>query len=443
MAVQAKLRAGLRADDDAKRLYRLCGLTSISGFVVDERLGDIILVGRCEAGQPALHLDDLVVALRNVWLRYADRKGAAIVYEPPGCSIDPDPPTMRRLDALYARAMRQGKAARRRRLAEYRTVAQSPQKVRIMGMPFRCRFGRVLVDADYHMKRVSDGSAKTEVPGLQSMTEVRLARSKARLLSDDPYDLTSSGSLDRFWFTSGGAGFVEDAGVAMLDTCTVKLLTEAEALRGGRIVGTGTAGKTASDFASAFTRHYDAVAARHPIYTELRSLFRMVALAKMINLRPGSLDPKRALAYLLDAHPIAEADVPRAMPGLSRVVELERKRPIDGGYEIRYAVHATCGGVAADVDISDRTMSHDTSGRLGAASRGVLSSRPAGDVVTWECPVLTVGARPTADEDGRGGRAPFRTSALLCRPDLQSLVECWRRAIGASRKCGLRADEGA
>ena len=45
---------------------RLAGLNWIEGFVVDRENQDLVLFGRQVCDRPSLHLDDLVVALRNL-----------------------------------------------------------------------------------------------------------------------------------------------------------------------------------------------------------------------------------------------------------------------------------------------------------------------------------------------------------------------------------------
>ena len=53
-----------------------------------------------DASLPPLYFEDLVIALRNAWLRYARLEGNTRIYEDPGCSIDPEPAVLRKLQAL-------------------------------------------------------------------------------------------------------------------------------------------------------------------------------------------------------------------------------------------------------------------------------------------------------------------------------------------------------
>jgi hypothetical protein len=77
----------------------LAGLTRVDGYVVDRVNDDVILFGVAESA-PELHVGDLVVALRNAALAYAELRGNTYYYSAPGCSIDPDPDVIRQLQYI-------------------------------------------------------------------------------------------------------------------------------------------------------------------------------------------------------------------------------------------------------------------------------------------------------------------------------------------------------
>ncbi len=80
----------------------LCGVTRVTGYVVDKKSRDIVLVGAVDPSLPALHIDDFVVAMRNAWIIYAKTKGNVRYYSDPGCSIDPDPRVLAQLRDLQS-----------------------------------------------------------------------------------------------------------------------------------------------------------------------------------------------------------------------------------------------------------------------------------------------------------------------------------------------------
>ncbi len=61
-------RESLR-DPLPREVETLAGISWIEGFLVDADGRDVILVGRAMPDRPTLHLDDLVVVLRNIWNR--------------------------------------------------------------------------------------------------------------------------------------------------------------------------------------------------------------------------------------------------------------------------------------------------------------------------------------------------------------------------------------
>lgn len=143
----------------SKEALRLCGITRVSGYVVDKQGRDIILFGKVDPSYPTLHLEDFIVALRNVRLAYARKRGHTYYYSPPGCSIDPNPQVLRELQAIGDRVSQTADPEERHRLLqEWEVAGRQPQSVRVLGVPFYTRFAKVMVDADYYMKRLVNGS---------------------------------------------------------------------------------------------------------------------------------------------------------------------------------------------------------------------------------------------------------------------------------------------
>ncbi|MCJ7645575.1 hypothetical protein MUO65_01510 [bacterium] len=56
-------------------VLKLCGLTRIEGYILDEPNNDLILFGEVDTKSPPLHTENLIIALRNTWLKYAELKG--------------------------------------------------------------------------------------------------------------------------------------------------------------------------------------------------------------------------------------------------------------------------------------------------------------------------------------------------------------------------------
>ncbi len=133
----------------------LAGLQRIHYVLVYPEQKDIVLVGPGEGwkvdakgnvvgvvtGRPVMLLDDLLVALQTA--QAAARGGI-------NCSIDPTPEGMARLQQMPV--TRGGDAEE---IAEARAKALGMQRISVHGVPDTSHFARVLVAADYRMKRLA------------------------------------------------------------------------------------------------------------------------------------------------------------------------------------------------------------------------------------------------------------------------------------------------
>ena len=330
----------------AGEIERLCGITEVVGYVEDEAARDVILIGRADPSLPALHLDDFAVALRNVWLKYARVEGHTRYYSPPGCSIDPDPEVLRRL-GLVGNTMRGDPEAGAESAAdEWSRIGRSPQKVRVMGVPFDSRFARVMVEADYYMKRLTNGSVKLDIPGFVSLEEIT-ARSIRKELAEGRELSTPPHTLNRFWFSPGECTYEQDRGAVRLTTCRVKLLTEEEFLtEHGGVAGMGRPSPSAAQFARDFSSHYDQIAAARPIYRELEGLFRFVAVGRLLRESRVSC---AGLAHLLQSHKVSTVPVSRQVLGLTNVSRIEETIETSHATVTRSVLLLSCGGVNMDV----------------------------------------------------------------------------------------------
>lgn len=392
--LQTRIKESLARGERPRELWELAGLTRITGYVVEPTRQELILVGQAAPGAPPLHVEDLAVALRSAWLRYAQRQSRSLRYHNPGCSIDPEAGVLRQLEALSAAAATDA-ADLEARVARWREVCAQPQRVRVLGVPHDTRFGQVMVEADYLMKRVVSGSLDLGVPGLTSVTAMLMAAVEA-----DPAGAPIS-ALHRFWFCPGEASFVEQEGLVAIQACPVKLLTEEEHLTRTGVAGKGRPHPMAQQFSEQFSVHYQEIAAQLPIYQELEALFRFVAIARLLRYQQARVD----VAYLLDSLPVPKASVPRTLPGISHVGRARVERELPGAVEISDLVVPSCGGVDMDIRITPRNFRRATapgaaaktprSGAARAPARvkaapasrsAVLKARPSPDALTWEVP---------------------------------------------------------
>ncbi|MFH1688774.1 MAG: DUF1598 domain-containing protein [Candidatus Eisenbacteria bacterium] len=362
-------------------VLHLGGITRIVGYVTDDDTGDVILVGETDESAPPLHLQDFIVALKSARGDYAELRGGIYFYSNPGCSIDPNPDVMMDLtevsESIDSATTEEEVALG---ILDWYSACREPQEVKVFGVPFDTRFAKVMVDADYEMKRLVDGSDSLDIRGFRSLTDMSLAQARRDMLADDDSDPLSS--LNRFWFYPGEVTYREDEGVKVIEQCPVVLLTEEEYLSSsGESVGSGRADALAAEFAGDFTDHYDEIADERPIYRELEGLFSMVALSKLMKADGVLTEAQFDLSYLLDRYRVPETPVPRTLTGHANVkavaVHIE-------GYMPSKTWLPSCGGVGMDIQATDENILPDVTGRLERLGNAVLLSRPGASVLSWQ-----------------------------------------------------------
>jgi hypothetical protein len=334
----------------APELLALCGLTRVEGYALDPDTRDLIVFGTVDPAAPPLCTEDFAVALRSAWGRYAVRRGGTLLLTDPGCSIDPNPDTFRRLSQVAAQVGASGDESIEEALDQWCAISKEPQKVRVEGIPFHSHFGRALVDADYFMKRLVDGSVTLDIRGFRSLMDSIMEEAATEAAQTGEISGPTA-SFNRFWFYPGRNRYGVDGDTVTLLDCPVTLLTEEQYLTGRGVAGRGRPGPLALQFAESFTAHYPEIAAREPRYQRLEGLFRFVALAKVMEYRRLPVD----LSYLLDRFPVARTPVPESLPGVCQVKYLEQQYgPADDGATQRLWL-PSCGGVriAVKVEPSD------------------------------------------------------------------------------------------
>jgi hypothetical protein len=280
-------------------ISNMAGLTKITGYIVDKKNQDIIVIGEVSSDSRPILLEDFVVAMKNAWLKYSILRGNTRYYSNPGCSIDPDPSVMRRLSAINF-----GGSSSTHSMREWEAICRMPQNVRVMGIPFDSHFASVIVDADYDMKKIVDGSDSLNITDFMSLMDMRLEVAKKQYLQN----VRSFGSqmfMNRFWFFPGDNKYREDSDVVLIEDSSVVLLTEAEYFdnRGG-ISGRNHPDPLAKEFCGSFSTKYQEIAQERPIYFELMNLFRLVAVAKIMKMKLSHAEAGLNLDYFLEKYQV-------------------------------------------------------------------------------------------------------------------------------------------
>jgi hypothetical protein len=377
--VQEKLQSGLRSEE----LLCLGGLTRVEGFVVDSVHQDLILFGIYEEGRPVLRTEDLAIALRNVFRKYAVRKRDTIVYAHPCCSIDLDVEVVQSLKQLADSFSRVKNAASSADglesfLDKWRKISRKPMSVSVRGVPFNSRFAKVMVDSDYVLKNCVNGTAPLDLEGIPGMRRMVLNEAKKCFYEGESPRVELS-TMNRFWFHAGKNRYLEDRGIVRIAHCPVHLSTEEERLDEGEIKGSGKPNPFAQRFAGMFTQHYSSIARRFPLFAELESLFRFVALAEIVKAKKISVD----LTYLLEDFPVSEVDVKSVLPGIPHVEHACCRRKTSEGSEVLDMWLPSCGGVSIAIAVTGSNFDQVPGGTLRQQRAAVLKARPTIASAVW------------------------------------------------------------
>ncbi len=220
------------------------GLGRIHGVVLSPEEEDVFLVGtKAMTKDTRIDIRNLILGIETVWL-----KG-----ETPAVSLDPKP-----------------------------KEPGGPQYVRVYGVPMQSEFAKIMVDADYAMKRIIAGEMKVNATDFQSLADI---------LRDRPRVLERA----RFWFypSALGAGdiYISSTTRSFLLETKVRVLTEDERLVAGGFTGTGRADPDTQKEADLFTSCFeqlekDTKVRPHGVFARLHGLLDIVTMCKLIRMLP-------------------------------------------------------------------------------------------------------------------------------------------------------------
>jgi len=274
-AIQKALaeNSGLLPDE----IRYLGGLQRVQYVFVYPEQQDIVLAGPAEGwkvddygnvigvttGRPVLMLDDLIVALRTVGV--ARDQGIS-------CSINPTQEGMARLNNVLEAQRRSGRDPNIPALEKKMQEAFGPQVVSLTGVPGNTHLARVLVAADYRMKRLAMGLDQAEkfpsyVEMLRGATEK--ANTNPRWWLACNYEPVSKSEDNLAWELRGQG---------------VKCLTEDDVLAAdGSTERTGQASPIAQKWADLMTERYEELSGKEVIFGQLRNVMDLCVVAALID----------------------------------------------------------------------------------------------------------------------------------------------------------------
>jgi len=343
----------------------LGGIERITHVFVDPENHDIVLAGpgavpsidaagnlvAKASGRPLLHLEDLITALRTI---DGARQGGL------SCSIDPTPEGVARVQQFLAAQRTMGPDPD----AVFRGMEQAlgPQKITVGGVPGDSRFARVLVAADYRLKRIGMGLEASRVKELPSYLALVTAGGQAN-------------SLPRFWLEADYDPIARDPdGLAWrIGGRRMKCLTENDVIeRGGVQRGAGGADAVAQRWCAAMTTHYDAVAKAHPIFAELTGCVDLAVVAALIQGHHLAGQAGLDLGPLVDAEKLAlpTYDVPASVSTVANGLKKGN----------RWIISASGGVLFQPWEVTSRVVEVAD---VAPTKAKALAARPAAATSSW------------------------------------------------------------
>jgi hypothetical protein len=254
----------------------LAGIYKVRYLFLYPETGDIVIAGPAGAWtgddegravnadnqQPVLHLDDFVVLLRN-----ASEQGGRFT-----CSITPRQENLAATHAYLNQPP--GATSGKARFQRVRDLL-GKQEIEVQGLDPHTRVARVIVEADYHMKLIGMGLEEGVFGVTSYLDSIPIGEGEA------PPPM----SVLRWWFTMNydAVRATADRQAFEVRGPGAKVLSENEMLteRGER-VHTGRSDDLNAQFAHSFSKHFDDLTAKYPIYAELRNVFDLALVAALI-----------------------------------------------------------------------------------------------------------------------------------------------------------------
>lgn len=260
----------------------LAGLQRIHYIFVYPEQNDIVLVGvgegwkvdakgnvvGIESGRPVMLLDDLLVALRTAM---SARRGGIT------CSIDPTAEGIQRMKQVVLGPAQNGQQAQAYASALAKSLGL--QQISLHGVPATSHFARVLVAADYRMKRIAMSIEPSPIHGLPSYLQMHSPRARGL-------------KTPRFWLEPSYEAILHDAdGLAFeLSGSAVKAMTEEDFLTTtGNIKHSGKASRSAQRWADIMTKKYPQLAVADPIFGELHNCMDLAVIGALV-VREGLME---------------------------------------------------------------------------------------------------------------------------------------------------------
>jgi hypothetical protein len=317
-AIAGRLAAKQSVTDE---MNYLAGLQQVQYVFVDPEQRDLVLAGSAEpwrvtehgalvgqnSGRPVLLLEDLLISLRS-----SEAAAESGIW----CSIDPSAEGLARLRRVLRSRAAFGAAS-----LQQLEQTLGPQLVTVEGVPADSRFARVMVSADFLMKRMAMGFEPAPVSGLPSYLQMVTTGAAA-----PPRTMTP-----RWWLAPNYEPLRrDDAGLAWeVGNRSIKAFSDDG--------GPARKSVAADPWAERFTAKYDELSIQLPVFAELQNCMDLAVVAALIakeDLRSAAGFP---MELLLDGKrlPTGAWFTPQTIPSQASAVARGRETivSVSGGVE--------------------------------------------------------------------------------------------------------------
>jgi len=263
----------------SEEMLCLAGLTRLRYVFFYPETKEIVIAGPAEAwvadlsgrligmatASPILELQDLIVALRAF---------------PPGahkqpvilCSIDPTPEGLARMQSFLRSVGTQITPDDTPMIVNGLRTSMGMQDIRVGGIAANTHYAQVLIEADYRMKLIGLGLEQPSVPFRSYVDRATPAQA-------------NHNALQRWYFVPEYKCVKvspDDLGMELVGN-GVRLVSEDQVVaQNGSRKATGRSNGASKGFVDDFTRKYPDIAARTPIYAQLRNVIDMAVAAAFI-----------------------------------------------------------------------------------------------------------------------------------------------------------------
>ena len=351
-----------------------CGNISwLEGYVVDRENSDIIIFGRRKEKRPAYNLTCLIDDYKSVLSNAGD----------PYCSLDPQPENIIAFNNILN--SKQYHAGDLDMKASLLSDAIGGQQTVIGGIPRHSLFAFTMIDADYHMKKVSQGLI--ELPGIISCLQLRMNKVRNKSGSGP---VKTAPTMSRFWFhikksthAKQYPSFLKSDDIVTIAECPVVLLTEKQmADKNGNLRDVNATDHIANVFTQRMTEHFSTLTDTVPVYAELENLFRLHALLKALRYNSEHVEVCRTIDRMMEKTSYTTNNsLPQSLPGLVNLKETTSETTT--GKTITTTIHSfmVAGGVGMDLAVRKGSMRSEK--KLEHFQNKVITLRPKRDIFLW------------------------------------------------------------